>query len=121
VFPITLTVLGSIVIQYAVGDLHHIVLRDRYVILQGGSLTAAAPIGLLSNDDAASTAALVTAPTYGALQLAANGSFSYTPIAGFAGIDTFGYHASGAGGGSDANVLMYVVPVNVGASTTLWP
>ncbi|MFO1086032.1 MAG: VWD domain-containing protein [Reyranellaceae bacterium] len=95
---------------------------DAYVILQGKSLTAGAAIGVLSNDETTPpvTAALVSNVTHGQLQLAADGSVSYTPTGNFAGIDSFSYHAAGANGaGGDGQTLVYVVPVQVGATTTL--
>jgi hypothetical protein len=96
--------------------------NDAYVVLQDHLLSVTAPNGVLLNDVTASpaTAALVTAPAHGALQLAANGSLSYVPTAGFAGIDSFTYSATDASGATgDAQALIYAVPVNVGASTTL--
>ena len=40
------------------------------------------------------TASLVTGPTNGAVVLAANGAFTYTPAANWFGTDTFTYAAS---------------------------
>jgi VCBS repeat-containing protein len=60
-------------------------------------LTVAAP-GVLGNDADPDgdplTAVLVTPPSHGSLTLNANGSFSYTPMADFAGSDSFSYRAS---------------------------
>ena len=60
-------------------------------------LTVPAP-GVLGNDADPDgdplTAALVTGPSHGSLTLNANGSFSYTPAANFAGSDSFSYRAS---------------------------
>ena len=52
---------------------------------------------MLANDqdtDSTLTAVLASAPSNGTLTLDANGSFSYTPHAGFAGVDSFTYQAS---------------------------
>jgi len=95
---------------------------DAYVILQGTSLTAAAAIGVLSNDEANPpvTATLQANAVHGQLQLAANGGVTYAPAGTFAGVDSFGYRAAGANGAADdAEVHVYVVPVQVGAATTL--
>ncbi|MGD9880672.1 MAG: VWD domain-containing protein [Reyranella sp.] len=95
---------------------------DAYVILQGGSLTAAASVGVLSNDETTPpvTATLQANAAHGQLQLAADGGVTYTPTGNFAGIDSFGYLAAGANGAAgDGQVLVYVVPVQVGVSTTL--
>jgi hypothetical protein len=60
-------------------------------------LTVQAP-GVLANDTDADgdalTAGGVTQPANGAVVLAADGSFTYTPKAGFSGTDTFTYTAS---------------------------
>ena len=60
-------------------------------------LTVPAP-GVLGNDSDPDgdplTAVLVTGPSHGSLTLNANGSFSYTPAADFAGSDSFTYRAS---------------------------
>ncbi|MFO1161128.1 MAG: VWD domain-containing protein [Reyranellaceae bacterium] len=95
---------------------------DAYIILQGKSLTAAAATGVLGNDETTPpvTAALQVGAGHGQLQLAADGSLSYTPTSNFAGIDSFSYHAAGANGaGDDGQALIYVVPVLVGTTTTL--
>lgn len=70
---------------------------DAYSIAAGGTLNVSAP-GVLINDrdldgDALS-AVLVTAPENGSLSLNADGSFTYTPNAGFTGTDTFTYQAT---------------------------
>src|SRR5207302_1728495 len=60
------------------------------------TLTVAAP-GVLANDTDpdgdALTAVLATSPAHGALTLNADGSFTYTPSAGFSGSDSFTYQA----------------------------
>ena len=70
---------------------------DSYSTRGGQSLSVTAP-GVLSNDtDPGSdplTAAMVTQPAHGTLSLASDGSFVYTPAAGYVGADSFGYAAS---------------------------
>jgi hypothetical protein len=55
---------------------------------------------------------LLTAPAHGASQLSTDGSFSYTPAAGFTGIDSFTYRATDISGVTGAaQALVYVAPV----------
>ena len=69
---------------------------DSYEIEQEQTLIVNEP-GILDNDNDrdgdALTAVLDTPPVNGALSLAANGSFVYTPTVGFAGVDSFTYRA----------------------------
>jgi formylglycine-generating enzyme required for sulfatase activity len=70
---------------------------DAYATLVNKPLDVAAP-GVLANDTAQMggvlTAVKVSGPTRGALVLNADGSFTYTPRAGFVGVDSFTYKAS---------------------------
>jgi VCBS repeat-containing protein len=72
---------------------------DAYSLVQNTTLTVAAP-GVLANDtdvDGNSlTAAVVSGVSHGALSLSTNGGFTYTPTAGFAGMDAFTYRANDA-------------------------
>ncbi|MFO1159714.1 MAG: Calx-beta domain-containing protein [Reyranellaceae bacterium] len=93
---------------------------DAYIVQQGHPLSIAASVGVLANDQSASTATLLSGTAHGTLQLAGtSGGFSYTPAAGFSGIDSFTYHAATGGSGADGQALIYVVPVIVGTTTTL--
>jgi large repetitive protein len=71
--------------------------NDSYSVNQNTVLTVAAP-GVLGNDsdvDGDSLSAVrVTSPTHGTLTLNANGSFTYTPTAGYSGSDSFTYKDS---------------------------
>lgn len=62
--------------------------------------------GVLTNDTDANgdalSAVLVSNPTHGTLSLNANGSFTYTPAAGYSGSDSFTYKANDTG--LDSNV-----------------
>jgi hypothetical protein len=94
---------------------------DAYVILPGYGLAATATAGVLANDETTPpvTATLQGGVSHGQLQLAADGGLNYTPTGDFAGIDSFTYHVTGANGAAgDAQALIYVVPVNVGGSST---
>jgi hypothetical protein len=94
---------------------------DAYVILQGHSLTAAATLGVLANDEITqpASAATLSGVSHGQLQVGSDGGVSYTPSAGFTGIDNFIYYAFGATGSDIGYASVYVVPVIVGATTTL--
>ncbi len=62
-------------------------------------------------DGDALTAAFVTAPSHGTFVLAANGSFVYTPAAGFVGTDSFVWRAfDGTTFSADATVTITVKP-----------
>ena len=64
---------------------------------EGTALTVAAP-GVLDGDNDPEgdplSAAVVTGPSHGTLTLNANGSFTYTPAAGYDGTDSFTYRAN---------------------------
>ncbi|MGD9881831.1 MAG: Calx-beta domain-containing protein [Reyranella sp.] len=90
---------------------------DAFIVLQGKSLTLAASV--LSNDDGATAATLVAGTGHGTVQLAADGMVSYAPAGGFAGTDSFSYQATNGSGAGEGQALLYVVPVQVGMSTTL--
>jgi VCBS repeat-containing protein len=80
-------------------------------------LTVAAP-GVLANDtDAESdplTAELITSPTHGTLNLAADGGYTYTPDADYHGDDSFTYRAHDATSASSntATVTLQVASVD---------
>lgn len=71
--------------------------EDFYSTIMNETLAVAAP-GVLANDtDIESdplTAAKVTSPAHGAVTLNADGSFTYTPAAGYIGADSFTYKAN---------------------------
>ncbi len=70
--------------------------NDSYATAQNTALSISAP-GVLANDtdpkNLALTAVLVGGPVHGTLTLNSNGSFLYTPTAGYYGTDTFTYEA----------------------------
>ena len=73
---------------------------DSYTTRAGVPLAVPAALGVLANDTGAAgdvlTATLAANVTHGTLALAANGSFTYTPNAGFTGTDSFTYVPHGA-------------------------
>ncbi len=70
---------------------------DSYTTSQSGVLNVSAP-GVLDNDSDVEgdviTAVLDTDVAHGSLALQSDGSFSYTPQAGYVGADSFAYHAN---------------------------
>lgn len=81
---------------------------DTYTMQADTTLTVNAP-GVLGNDQNAPTSASVaTPPASGSFTLNANGSFVYTPPAGFVGVRTFIYNATNAGGSSQATATITV-------------
>jgi len=60
------------------------------------------------------TAALETGPAQGELTLYPDGTFTYTPAPGFAGVDTFTYTASdGFANSYPADVVITVEPLRI--------
>jgi len=80
-----------------------VAVADAYATNSTTPLVVAAP-GVLTNDSDLDgdtmTAVLDTNVAHGTLALAADGSFTYTPNAGFGGTDSFTYHALAAGASS---------------------
>jgi VCBS repeat-containing protein len=86
--------------------------NNTYVVQQGQVLTVSGT-GVLGNDNDPDgdplTAALVAGPNNGTLTLNANGSFTYTPNAGYFGPDQFTYRAND--GTFDSNVATVAITV----------
>ncbi|MBT7298118.1 MAG: tandem-95 repeat protein, partial [Victivallales bacterium] len=89
-----------------------VAVADSYGANWDTALDVAAP-GVLANDSGAGgevlTAAKVTDPAHGTLALNANGSFTYTPDAGYAGPDSFTYKAND--GVDDSSVATVTITV----------
>jgi VCBS repeat-containing protein len=86
---------------------------DTYLAIKDAPLVVTADKGLLSNDSDvdgdALTASKLTDPVHGTVVVNADGSFTYTPNAGYYGKDSFDYTVSdGNGGTSTATVELYV-------------
>ena len=94
-----------------------IALNESYVTDQSGSLTIAGAQGVLTNDVAATAAALVLGPLHGTLTFNLDGSFTYTPGTGFSGGDSFLYRATSDTGTS--NLAMATVLVRATTTTTI--
>ncbi|GAB5407081.1 MAG: hypothetical protein Aurels2KO_53120 [Aureliella sp.] len=82
---------------------------NSYTLDQDTTLTIDAP-GVLGNDSDIDgddlTASLVTGPASGSLTLSADGSFAYTPDAGFVGNDSFVYQAADTAGAVSESVTV---------------
>jgi hypothetical protein len=90
-----------------------IAVNDQYDIPIGEETKVSAAVGVLANDtdpDAPSLSAqLVSSPTSGTLVWNADGSFQFTPLAGFTGVVTFTYRASdGVASSAAATVTLNV-------------
>jgi VCBS repeat-containing protein len=91
--------------------------NDSYSTNQDTKLTVNAGSGVLANDTDANgnalTASLIGNVSHGTLALSANGSFTYTPAAGFVGADSFTYRANdGSLNSNTATVSITVAAVN---------
>ncbi|HSC40085.1 MAG TPA: Ig-like domain-containing protein, partial [Chitinophagaceae bacterium] len=91
---------------------------DVYAALSGTALSIAAP-GFLANDidpdgETITAIAIVTNVTHGSLAAFGNGSFTYTPTAGFTGTDAFQYRMRDASNhlSDPVNVTINVVEGN---------
>lgn len=86
---------------------------DSYSTGFGAVLTVAAADGVLNGDtdvdDDPLTAAIASEPSNGAVMLNADGSFSYTPNAGFSGEDSFTYTVSDPSGENDTGTVTITV------------
>ncbi len=95
---------------------------DAFSTVEGQPLVLPAP-GVLANDTDADgnvlTATEVVQPLNGTVTLAADGSFSYTPDAGFSGRDVFTYRASDGEDVSErVRVIITVLDEDEGRATT---
>lgn len=86
---------------------------DAYTTSIDTTLTVPAP-GVLANDASPAslpmTASIASQPQHGAVTLAANGGFTYTPTAGYTGADAFSYRPADANG--QGNVTTVSIAVN---------
>ena len=92
-----------------------VALNDVYTTPEDTTLNIAAA-GVLANDSDLDgdplTSVLVTDVAHGALNLNANGSFTYTPSLNYTGVDTFVYRATDGLLSSNATVMITITPVN---------
>lgn len=87
--------------------------NDTYSVPENAAPYAAAP-GVLANDVglAGATVSVVTGPANGTLTMNPDGTFNYTPNAGFSGSDGFTYSASLGGNSYPAQAMLNVSFVN---------
>jgi VCBS repeat-containing protein len=114
--PTALTAFQSYTITVAAANRAPVAANDSYSVNQGATLNVAAA-GVLANDSDpdgnAITAQLRSQPAHGSLTLSANGAFAYTPVAGYAGADSFTYVASdGSLSSAVATVAITVIAAN---------
>src|SRR5262249_8935430 len=92
-------------VSLTVSDDAPVAANESYAVSKNNPLAVSAP-GVLANDTDANgdalTAVLVSGPGHGSVPLNANGSFTYTPAAGYTRGDNFTYKASD--GQLDSNV-----------------
>jgi Bacterial Ig domain/Putative Ig domain len=88
---------------------------DNYTVAAGSTLNVSTP-GVLVNDTemfgSNLTASVVSTTIHGSLTLADNGGFTYTPTAGFTGVDSFTYQANDGTtniGTATANITVFIV------------
>jgi hypothetical protein len=96
-------------------NLPPVAVDDAYEVDEDTTLTVDVASGVLANDSDPENdvlkAVLEVAPTKGTLQLAADGSFVYTPNANENGTDTFTYQAR-TGGNADSNTATVTITIN---------
>src|SRR6185503_173127 len=88
---------------------------DTYATDEDVALTIAAP-GVLANDSDLDgdtlTITVVSGPSHGTLTLNGDGSFTYTPVLNYHGLDSFTYRASDGTADVTASASITVRPVN---------
>ena len=103
---------ATVTIRVVVANTPPVAVNDAYETIVGTGLTVGTP-GVLANDTggegSALTAVQVGGVSHGTLALATNGSFSYTPTAGFVGSDSFTYMANGGYGNSNVATVTITV------------
>ncbi len=97
--------------------------NDVYSVTEGQTLAVNAANGVLNNDSDPEndnlSASITQDASNGQLTFNADGSFSYSPDAGFTGTDTFGYSASDGSLSSTGTVQITVNPVTNSESFTV--
>ncbi|HND53969.1 MAG TPA: Ig-like domain-containing protein, partial [Pirellulaceae bacterium] len=99
------------------GDFVPVANNDAYAVITETSLTVDATSGVLANDTDADgdslTASVSTEPSHGTVTLNSNGSFTYSPVTGFSGTDSFTYFANdGQNSSVPGTVTLTVIPPN---------
>jgi hypothetical protein len=100
--------------------------NDSYSTAKGTTLNVSAASGVLANDtdpnNDALTAVSPTAASHGTVTLSPNGSFTYTPAAGYTGADSFTYRPNdGAANGNVTTVNLTVASAGLTATVSSPP
>jgi hypothetical protein len=109
---VTMSAARSCVATFVISDNPPTSVDDAYTTIQNTALIVP-PRGVLTNDTSNAggpmTAEIESQPGHGAVALDANGGFTYTPVAGFLGVDSFTYHARNTNGpGNTATAVITV-------------
>ncbi len=113
---------GTVLVTVASGNQPPVGTPDAYSTPRDTVLTVPALTGVLSNDTDADgdtlTATKVADPTHGVVTVAADGSFVYTPTAGYVGPDAFTYNV-GDGTATVGPVTVSLTVTKVNRAPTL--
>ena len=106
----TTTSSGTLTIE--VQNAAPVAVDDSYTVTEGNTLLVDAGLGLLANDSDVDGDALAvvsfSTPVNGVLDIAGDGSFSYTPNPGFSGIETISYTIGDGSASSTAQLEITV-------------
>ena len=106
----TTTSSGTLTIE--VQNAAPVAVDDSYTVTEGNTLLVDAGLGLLANDSDVDGDALAvvsfSTPVNGVLDIAGDGSFSYTPNPGFSGIETISYTIGDGSASSTAQLEIAV-------------
>ena len=102
--------------QLSADDIHdlYVASSQYYTLAEDSAIAVLASEGVLSNDSDGDgdslTASVLTGPSNASsFTLNADGSFTYTPMANFNGVDTFTYQVSDGNGGTDTGTASITV------------
>jgi VCBS repeat-containing protein len=105
-------------VRLNISDQPPLLANQHYTVVENSVLTVAAATGILAGSTVYNhnplVPALATNPIHGRLTFAVDGSFVYTPEAGFSGIDSFSFLASdGTDLSNTATVSLTVTPADI--------
>lgn len=94
-----------------------VVVNDTVTVAQNGSTTGNVLANDSDPDGGTLTASVVTQPSHGTLVLGGDGAFTYTPAAGYSGLDTFSYRACDNGAPSFCDTAIVIVRIQAPGNT----